>query len=611
MAYAMTKQGSLDNCITYEFMCDTVADMNAIENRYRTIGTVAIVLSGESGMEVYIAGSDKQWNSLSSIGGGTAGGGTAGLTIHICAQNEVSNGLPDIEEPDETTVYLVSASDASSGNLYDEYIYVDEEWEKFGSGFVDVNGLPQADFEDEDSTSQSYIQNKPFTSITEKRYQRYECSYPTVEELENQQKKYSFSISYKPSTLEQNTITLDIEVILANNETKILTIPFEFDRDGQIDYAGPVVYYTANNIDIFDTITIMYYVNYPGGSISFITKTDLGSRFFANILIELPSLRKLNAPIDMSISLGPTAQATGLYSFASGNNATASGERAHAEGNNAIANGDHAFAFGDNVQALGNHAYALGQNAEARYPNSMAIGQGVIAQGPQQIYGAYNTLVNVSEWVARQQYNVGDKVFHAGAIWVCTEATSSDYFMTGQFGQWASDEKLPIFVIGNGSQYQRSDIFKVFQTGIAEGTNTKPSGDCSHAEGINTIASGAYSHAEGIDTIASGNYSHAEGMGTIAAAESAHVFGKYNISDGSSLEIVGTGYSDNHRSNARKLDPGGNEHLKGDIYVGCNADSTGGTKLARIPDPPTTDGVYTLQATVSNGTVTYSWIAGA
>jgi len=60
MAYAMTKQGSLDNCITYEFICDTVADMNAIENRYRTIGTVAIVLSGESeGLEVYIAGSDK------------------------------------------------------------------------------------------------------------------------------------------------------------------------------------------------------------------------------------------------------------------------------------------------------------------------------------------------------------------------------------------------------------------------------------------------------------------------------------------------------------------------------------------------------------------------
>ena len=101
MAYAMTKQGSLDNCITYEFICDTVADMNAIENTYRTIGTVAIVLSGESsGLEVYIAGSDKQWNSLSSIGA-SGSDSTGGLSIYICAQDEVDQGLPDIDEPDE------------------------------------------------------------------------------------------------------------------------------------------------------------------------------------------------------------------------------------------------------------------------------------------------------------------------------------------------------------------------------------------------------------------------------------------------------------------------------------------------------------------------------
>ena len=69
MAYAMTKRGSLDNCVTYEFICDTIADMNAIENEYRVIGTIAIVLQGESeGLEVYITGSDKQWNSLTTVG---------------------------------------------------------------------------------------------------------------------------------------------------------------------------------------------------------------------------------------------------------------------------------------------------------------------------------------------------------------------------------------------------------------------------------------------------------------------------------------------------------------------------------------------------------------
>ena len=142
MAYAMTKQGSLDNCITYEFICDTVADMNAIKNKYRTIGTVAIVLSGESGIEVYIADSNKQWNSLISVGGETASGNTTGLAIHICTQNEVSNGLPDIEEPDETTIYLIAA-DNTTGNLYEEYIYVNDAWEKFGTASTDLSNYIQ------------------------------------------------------------------------------------------------------------------------------------------------------------------------------------------------------------------------------------------------------------------------------------------------------------------------------------------------------------------------------------------------------------------------------------------------------------------------------------
>lgn len=136
MAYAMTKRGSQDNCITYEFICDTIADMNAIENIYRTIGTIAIVLSGESeGMEVYIAGSNKQWNSLSSLGGAASGDATSGLHFYICGQNEVDQGLPDVDDPDETTIYLVPAGN-TSGNLFEEYIYVDDAWEKFGSGSI-------------------------------------------------------------------------------------------------------------------------------------------------------------------------------------------------------------------------------------------------------------------------------------------------------------------------------------------------------------------------------------------------------------------------------------------------------------------------------------------
>ena len=33
-------------------------------------------------------------------------------------------------------------------------------------------------------------------------------------------------------------------------------------------------------------------------------------------------------------------------------------------------------------------------------------------------------------------------------------------------------------------------------------------------------------------------------------------------------------------------------------------------KLGNIPAAPITDGTYTLQVTVSNGTATYSWVGG-
>ena len=125
----------------------------------------------------------------------------------------------------------------------------------------------------------------------------------------------------------------------------------------------------------------------------------------------------------------------------------------------------------------------------------------------------------------------------------------------------------------------------------AEGTSADATGAASHAEGYNTTASGQYSHAEGYTTTASGSYSHAEGRYTTASRRSQHVFGEYNVvSAGSAttiggfIEVVGNGTSTSARSNARALDWQGNEYLKGTLYVGCSADSTGGKKVAKEVD---------------------------
>ena len=130
----------------------------------------------------------------------------------------------------------------------------------------------------------------------------------------------------------------------------------------------------------------------------------------------------------------------------------------------------------------------------------------------------------------------------------------------------------------------------------AEGSQCEALGDCTHAEVFQAIARGLWAHAEGVQTrangvnshaegdgaLASGHVSHAEGYGTEAAGEYQHVQGKHNVVDEANkfADIVGNGADILNKSNAYALDWDGNLYLKGGVYVNCNADSTGGTKLS-------------------------------
>lgn len=64
----MTKRGNADNVVTYEHICDRTADLNKIEPAYRTLGSVAIVIQGDTGFEVYMANSNGEWISISTGG---------------------------------------------------------------------------------------------------------------------------------------------------------------------------------------------------------------------------------------------------------------------------------------------------------------------------------------------------------------------------------------------------------------------------------------------------------------------------------------------------------------------------------------------------------------
>ena len=137
----MTKQGNLDNVITYEHYCDTKADLANIPKSQTTLGSTAVVLKDENNeLGIYIAGSDKQWVPVAMSSSGS--GGAVSLDfIHICSQSEYDSQTlePTVELPEENIFYLVP-NGGSGNDLFDEWIYVDDEWEKFGTGVVGATG---------------------------------------------------------------------------------------------------------------------------------------------------------------------------------------------------------------------------------------------------------------------------------------------------------------------------------------------------------------------------------------------------------------------------------------------------------------------------------------
>lgn len=127
-----------------------------------------------------------------------------------------------------------------------------------------------------------------------------------------------------------------------------------------------------------------------------------------------------------------------------------------------------------------------------------------------------------------------------------------------------------------------------------------------------TISAGDGSIAFGGSAQALKNYSQALGWHISSDSPFQMSVGKWNIVDSNSKYnfIVGNGTSSG-RSNAFAAGADGNIYTAGSLYANVSDWSnptTSGTKMAVIPEPPTTNGTYTLQATVSDGVVTYSWI---
>lgn len=90
-----------------------------------------------------------------------SGGGGERIPFVILSPSDLDpeTGVPIIDDPSTNTFYLAPTRDTES-NLFDEWIYIDDEWELFGSGGSSVIVEGGADWSAASGTA-GYIANKP------------------------------------------------------------------------------------------------------------------------------------------------------------------------------------------------------------------------------------------------------------------------------------------------------------------------------------------------------------------------------------------------------------------------------------------------------------------
>ena len=318
-----------------------------------------------------------------------------------------------------------------------------------------------------------------------------------------------------------------------------------------------------------------------------------------------------------SVAVGEICIASGNDSMAEGFGTEAIGDCSHAEGNHTVASGHSSHAEGNQTEASGDYSHAEGggggsvpfttadgECSHAEGVGTTSSGMGSHTEGTLTYASAPNAH---AEGIGSQAtgYESHAEGYYTQAPGDCSHAEGNETVAVGRgsHAEGGGDGSVSS-TIAEGD-YAHAENFGTIASGYAshaEGSITYTSGYASHAEGSSCSAIGAGSHAEGYCTKAKAGESHAEGDNTIASSDMQHVQGKYNVEDTENIyaDIVGGG-TYNARKNIEATTWTGDKRLKGDVYVNCNDDSTGGTKLAKITDIPTT---YIKNASVSENILT-------
>ena len=296
-----------------------------------------------------------------------------------------------------------------------------------------------------------------------------------------------------------------------------------------------------------------------------------------------------------SIAFGDNTEASGNYAQAFGVQTVAGKPYAHAEGYMTEALGNAAHAEGIATKAVLSGTHAEGHNTAAIKADSHSEGFGTLALGDRSHTEGSSTMSNtvyISGNERATQYTVVSGIASTveGCYIVARDQWAKIVTVDTANNTITTDESL-VYAFDN----EKVSVYFGYALGIA-----------SHLEGFTTIATGTAEHVSGKFNIPSVTYPDWEANTSYAVDDCVSRSGYgyrcieanaddyfnsskwqviYNTSN--NAVVVGNGTHYNNRSNAYALTWEGDGRYAGDVYVGCNNDSTGGIKLAKVSDIPT------------------------
>lgn len=505
---------------------------------------------------------------------------------------EVVNTLPTTGE--DNKIYLVP-KEGSTGDVYNEYIWVNNTWELIGSTQVDLTGYATQDWVN--NQIKDFLNESQVTQIVNNSLTNYYTKTETYSKTEVNNllngKANADDIPTKTGDLTNNgdgttgskyITNSDLNTELESKQDKItggattiVTNDLTVNRALVSNANGKVAVSNTTSTELeylsgarsnlqaqIDTITteggqpnIIEVVQENGAPLEITNKTVnvIAPTNLVNGIAE-GSLRAIGSKEESSI------YSLGKYAFVEGDDTKASGYASHAEGDLTEASGSRSHAEGYFTKASNFQSHAEGAGTVASGLCSHAEGQNTIASGESQhVQGNFNisdvTSLDIvgngtSDEDRSNAYTLdaNGNAWYSGDVYVgSTSGTNKDSgskkLITLDKIPTASSETLGLIKVGENLSItedgtlsaQAGTTIKNLVDGTGEGAlkqinTTRASGKNSFAEGHRTTASGDYSHAEGQYSSATNTYSHAEGNNSQATGVGSHAEGSTTMATG-------------------------------------------------------------------------------